>query len=450
MKLALHWQILIALALGIVLGLTLNRVWTPSVWQGLGVGDAAAFLADKSAEANAGAGLAARAVRWLIEANQFVADLFVRCLRFVAVPIVLFSLIAGTASLGNISTLGRIGIKTLAMFIFTTVVAIVIGLGLANFFGPGRQIDEATRAMLSAGQEAAAAGRIADVAKVQTMWQQFLEMMPRNPFEALAKGDMLQTIVFAMVVGAGLTMIPAEKARPVAALFDALTDVMIKVVGGIMRLAPLAVVCLITPVLARMGLDVLKALAGYCVMFTFGIALVLYVEYPILLRVLARQPVLAFYRGLAPAKLMALSTSSSNATLPVTIACCRSMGVSERVAAFVLPLGATINMNGTAMYLAVASLFIAQLYGIDLTLGQQASIVITATLAAIGTPGIPSASIVFLVVILEGLGVPPQGIAVILGVDAILDRVRTVANIAGDAVTAVIVAKSEGELGNAK
>ncbi len=446
MKLALHWQIILALVIGIALGLALNQWWTADTWQRFGVRDSAAFIAGKTVDANLGTGVAAGAVRWLIEANQFVADLFVRCLRFVAVPIVLFSLTAGTASLGSMSALGRIGVKTLALFLFTTVVAIVIGLGLANFVGPGRHIDEATRAMLAAGQEAAVAGRIADVAKVQTVWQQFLEMVPRNPFEALAKGDMLQTIVFAMVIGAGLTMIPESKAKPVAALFDALTDVMIKVVSGIMRLAPLAVVCLITPVIAKMGLDVLKALAGYCLMFTFGIALVLYVEYPILLRVLARQPVLAFYRGLAPGKLMALSTSSSSATLPVTIACCRGMGVSERVAAFVLPLGATINMNGTAMYLAVASLFIAQLYGIELTLAQQASIVITATLAAIGTPGIPSASIVFLVVILEGLGVPPQGIAVILGVDAILDRVRTVANIAGDAVTAVIVAKSEGEL----
>ncbi len=450
MRLALHWRILIALALGVLAGLAINQLWTGTTWLMLGVNAPSAWMSYASStdpRVNADAGVAAWVVRFLVEANQFIADLFVRCLRFVAVPIVLFSLIAGTASLGNLKSLGRIGAKTLGLFLVATVVAIVVGLVAADVAGPGRGISEETRATLMAGRQEAVAARVGDVAKLPSLSQTFLEMVPRNPFDALARGDMLQVIVFAVVVGAGLTVLPRERAGPVAAFFDTLAQVMITAVHAIMAVAPIAVFCLITPVIARLGPDVLAALAGYCLLFAACLSVVLFGLYPLMLVGLAGYSPRKFYRGMLAAKLTALSTSSSSATLPVTIDCCRNnLGVSERVCAFVLPLGATVNMNGTAMYQAVAALFVAQLYGIELTLAQQASIVLTATLAAVGTPGVPSASLVFLVVILEGLRIPAEGIAVILGVDALLDRLRTVVNIAGDAVTAVIVARSEGEL----
>jgi len=447
MRIALHWRIMIALALGLVVGLLLNRYWDRTAWEVIGVNSAPAWLAhEATVNANAEAGVVAYVVRFLIEANQFIADLFVRALRFVAVPIVLFSLVSGAAGLGSLKTLGRIGGRTILLFAGTTAFACVLGLLLANLFSPGSAIDQSTREVLMAGQTQAAAANIANAGKVMSAWQMMLEIVPRNPFDALARGDMLQVILFALVLGMGLTALPEERSKPVAAIFNTLNAVMIGAVHVIMKAAPVAVFCLITPVVAKLGLDVVEALAGYCLLFAGGLALLLFVEYPLLLRVLGQMGPARFFRGVSPAMLTAFSTSSSAATLPVTMDCVRNrLGVSERVTSFVCPLGATINMDGTAMYLAMASLFIAQMYGIELTLAQQSGILITAVLASIGSPGLPSASIVFLVVILEGLNVPPQGIAIILGVDALLDRLRTIVNVAGDSLVAVIVARGEGE-----
>lgn len=449
MRIPLHWRILIALALGVLAGLMINRFWTEQTWEMLGINAPAPWMARAVVDrpdVNNEAGWAAHAVRFAVEANQFIADLFVRLLRFVAVPIVLFSLIAGAAGLGNLRALGRIGGRTVAIFAGTTVFAVLLGLVLANLFRPGTGIDEATRQSLQAAQQAAAQTSIANAQRVQSLWQMLLEIVPRNPFDALARGDMLQVIFFALVVGMGLTALPAERAKPVIAFFDVLNDVLIKAVHVIMLVAPIAVFCLITPVVAKLGLDIVRTLAFYCGLFSAGLAILLFVEYPLLLKLLGGFSPGRFFRGMSPAMLTAFSTSSSAATLPVTMDCCQSrLGVSERVTSFVCPLGATINMDGTAMYLAMATLFIAQLYGVDLSLAQQSTVLLTAVLASIGSPGLPSASIVFLVVILEGLKIPPQGIAIILGVDALLDRLRTIVNVSGDAMTAVIVARGEGE-----
>lgn len=450
MRLAIHWWILIALALGVLTGLALNQFWTSSTWLMVGVsapGDWLAHAAPKDPRVNADAGVVAWLIRFVIEANQFIADLFIRCLRFVAVPIVLFSLISGAAGLGNFKTLGRIGGRTVALFLVTAVFAVVLGLVLANVFKPGASISAETRQLLMAGQEQAAQASIANAQKISGVWAMLLELVPRNPFDALARGDMLQTITFALVVGMGLTLLPRERAGPVVAMFETLNEVMIGVVHALMRVAPVAVFCLIVPVVARLGTDVLQALALYCVVFAGGLAVLLFIEYPLLVKLLGRYPLGRFFRGMTPAMLTAFSTSSSAATLPVTMDCVQErLGVSKRVTSFTCSVGATINMDGTALYLAMAAVFIAQLYGIELSFAQQSTIVLTAVLAAIGSPGLPSASIVFLVVILEDLNIPPAGIAVILGVDALLDRLRTVVNVAGDAVAAVVIGRAEGEI----
>jgi proton glutamate symport protein len=261
------------------------------------------------------------------------------------------------------------------------------------------------------------------------------------------QGSLLQVIVLSIAIGAGLTMIPPSKAAPVIAFFDALTDVIVRLVHLIMLMAPYAVFALVVPAIATMGLDVLKALGVYAAVLTCGLAIALFAEYPLFLWFLAGMSPRTFFRGMAPAMLTAFSSSSSNATLPITMECTRErLGVSERITSFVCPLGATINMAGTAMYQGVAAAFIAQMYGLHLSLGEQAMIVLTATLAAVGTPGIPGAGVVMLVVVLESVHIRPEGIAVILGVDRLLDMCRTVVNISGDSATAVIVARSEGEL----
>lgn len=455
-KLPLHWKIVIGLVLGILVGVVLDRVWTRETWAALGVGDPAAFMARKTGEmfaagkavqANTEAGVGAVAVRLLVNLNTLIGQLFFRALRFIAVPIVLCSLTVGVASLGDLKRLGRIGAKTLAIFVITTAISIVIGLTLANTIKPGTFIDEAARTQMMQQYQAAAAASIVRTGEVPTAWQQALDLIPANPFEALARAQMLQVIVLAVLLGAGLTMIPREKSETAVRFFDALTDAIVQLVNLVMRMAPVAVFALVSPAIVLIGLDVLRALLVYSLVVVGGLAIVLFVLYPLCLWMLAGVGYGRFFRGMAPAMLTAFSSSSSNATLPVTMECTQErLGVSERITSFVCPLGATINMAGTALYMGVAAVFIAQMYGMGLTLTQQATIVVMATLAAIGTPGIPGAGVVMLVVVLEQVHVPPEGIAVILGVDRLLDMCRTVINITGDSMTAVCVASSEGEL----
>lgn len=444
-RLPLHWKILIALALGIAAGLVLNLTWTDETWAGVGVGDKAEFLAHRPLDLNKHATLVGHLTRFAVDATEFVGRLFVQCLRFVAVPIVLFSLIAGTASLGDLRKLGRIGGLTLAFFFCTTIFATVLGLIIANFAAPGKGIDPAVRERLMASGASEAAGRIASVEKVPPLSQQLLDIVPRNPFEAMAQGNMLQVIVFAIVIGIGLTVLPRDRSGPAIAIFETLASVMTLAVDALMRLAPVACFCLICPMVTKLGIDILAALGYYSILVVAGLGFLLFVEYPFLLIVFGRFSPRRFFAGMGAAQLTALSTSSSNATLGVTMECCRKLGVSPQVTSFVCPLGATINMDGTAMYQAMAAMFIAQFWGIDLTFGQQTTILLTATLASVGAPGIPSSGMVLLVGVLASVGVPVQGIAVVLGIDAVLDRFRTVVNVTGDAMTAVIVARMQGE-----
>lgn len=428
MRLALHWKILIGLALGVVAGIALREWWPaapdPTLARvGLVVGGIA----------------------------NLCADLFIRGLRFIAVPIVLFTLTTAVAGLGDVRRLGRIGGKTLALFVGQTIVAAALGLFLARVFQPGLAVPEELRSRLATERAGEVAQRV-DQAAALSVWDQLRAIVPTNPFESLARGDMLQVVFLALVLGIGLAYLPAERAKPALAAFDALGDAILVLVRLLMHAAPAAVFVLIARVTYQLGYDLLLALLQYCVVVLGGIVLLLTVLYPVMLAMLQRGPrrigVMQFTRAFAPAQLLAFSSSSSAATLPVTMECVRDrLGVKEDIAGFVLPLGVTINMAGTALYQAVAALFIAQMYGIELDLGRQIALVLLATLIAIGTPGVPGASVALLAVVLQTIRVPTEGIAVIVAVDRVLDMARTVANVTGDAVTAAIVASGENAIG---
>jgi len=402
---------------------------------------------------NAQAGFTAFVPRFVANLNAFVGELFVRGLRFIAVPIVLFSLVVGASSLNDLKKLSRIGGKTIAIYIGTTALAITLGLTLANVVRPGSYVPPDVRDALASvgqaeGEQRLAAGR--EGAETST-WDVLLNIVPRNPFEALAEGTMLQVVFFALVVGVALTLIPREKATPIIAFCDGMTDVIIKLVHLVMMLAPFAVFALIVKVVAELGLDILSALIIYSATVIGGLGLMILVVYPAIMKAFTPMGYGRFFGGIAPAQLLAFSSASSSATLPVTMECAEErLGVSEEVSSFVLPLGATINMDGTALYQGVAAVFIAQLYGMGLDFAGQLTIVLTATLASIGTAGVPGVGMIMLVIVLQQLGFSPEimagGIAIIFGVDRLLDMCRTTCNVTGDAMVCTVVAASEREL----
>lgn len=455
-RMALHWKIMIGLVLGALVGVAIDRYWTAETWRGVGVNDAGAFMAKRAkevfasgtpSEANAGAGVVAHAVRVVSNVSAFVGQLFFQTLRFIAVPIVFCAVLVGVASLGDLRRLGRVGAKAFAYFVITGACAMAIGLVLANTVKPGHAVDAARRAEMTAAYQARVSESVAQTHNVPSGWQTAISIIPANPFEALTSAQMLQVIFFALALGVGLTMIDAERARPVVAIFEAFIDVILKIIGIVMIIAPFAVFALVAQAIVSLGLDVLGAIALYTAVVAFGLAIVLFAMYPLILRVFAGVGYRRYFKAMAPAMLTAFSSSSSSATLPVTISCVtRRLGASNRIAGFMCPIATTINMDGTAMYQGIAALFIAQMYSIDLSLTQQVSLVLTALLASLGTPGIPGAGIVMLVIILESVKIPAEGIAVILGVDRILDMMRTVVNVAGDSSAVAVVARSEGEL----
>ncbi len=457
-KLALHWRILIGLVAGVVVGLAVNQLWSANTWASMGVNDAGSFvstsLASRAASetegaVNADATYFAHAARFVRNANMFVGDLFMSGLRFIAVPIVLFSLAAGVASLNDSAKIGRIGGKTIALYLTTTAVAISLGLLLANVIGPGDGFPQELREQLASAEAGNAQSKLAsaDAARERSTWAILLDLMPTNPFAAMAQGNTLQVVVVGLLVGIALTLIPSSQSKPLVALFEGMTEVVIKIVEIVLILAPFAVFALIAEVVADLGIEVLGSLSKYCATVIGGLAIMMFAVYPAVLRVLTPVRYGRFFRAISPAQLLALSSSSSGATMPVTMDCVeRRLGVSEDVTSFVIPVGATINMDGTALYQGVAAAFIAQMYGMDLSLGQQLTIVLTATLASIGTAAVPGVGIVMLVIVLDAVGIPLDGIAVILGVDRILDMCRTSCNVTGDCMVAAVIASSENEL----
>jgi proton glutamate symport protein len=488
-KLALHWKILIGLVAGIVVGLGINLFWTGATWASMGVDEVRPFLDGRSRavvlpegvasvqaidpentnlagrtvytitsdqveryaletrRVNPDANAIALAARFVRNANGFVGDLFMRGLRFIAVPIVLFSLIVGVSSLKDMSKLGRIGGRTIGIYLVTTALAISVGLLLANIVGPGRGFPDELRTSLEASGAGEASIRIAGAESRPSVWDTMLDIVPANPFTALADTSMLQVVFAAVVVGVGLTFLPRDKAEPVIKVCDAMTDVVIMIVHGVLAIAPYAVFALIVKVLADLGFDVLLNLIKYVLTTVAGLAIMVFGVYPLILRVFTPVRYGRFFRAISPAQLLAFSSSSSGATLPVTMECCEErLGVSEEVTSFVVPIGATINMDGTALYQGVAAIFIAQMYQLDLTIFQQLQIVLTATLASIGTAAVPGVGIVMLVIVLQSVGIPLQGIAVILGVDRILDMCRTTCNITGDCMVCAVVAAGENAI----
>jgi len=452
------WGILAALLLAAVVGLGLNAWWGAAAWEAIGVTDSGAFLSgqnpsgqEKTVTDSAGTlrpvnepGLLAYSAKLVIDAAWFVGQLFVRALRVAAVPIVLFSIILGVASLGDPRKLGRLGVRTLGLFLVTSIAAVTLGLSIANLFKPGLLVSTEARDRLLVGGAKGFEGALAAAGESRSIWQHLLAMVPTNPFDALARGDMLQVIIVAVMTGGILAGMPAARTKPLLDACDVLNDVIGKVIALVMKLAPVAVFCLVCPVVAALGADVLHALGAYCLCVVGGLASLMLVIYAPIVALLARRSPAAFFKGLSPAMLVGFSSSSSNATLPVTLRCLiERLGVSPKVANFVCPVGATLNMDGTALYQGVAVVFIAQVMGVDLSLAQQLSIVMLATLAAIGSPGIPGGSLVFLIMVLQSVGVPATGIALILGVDRLLDMCRTVANITGDAVVAAAVDRME-------
>jgi Na+/H+-dicarboxylate symporter len=380
-----------------------------------------------------------------------LGDLFIRLIRMIVVPLVFSSLLVGTASLGNIKKLGRIGAKTIAYYLCTTAIAITIGLVIANTVRPGAGLDETTkdRLLSSYGTEAAEKIEMArqKPSVLETLTGTITRIVPENPVESLAEANMLHIIFFALLFGVSITLVPNARGKVVVDFFDGVSEAMVRMVHIVMKFAPIGVLALIADVVGRFGAEILLSLLKYSLVVVIGLALHMTVIYSAAVRIFSRIGLRQFFKGIRPAQLIAFSTSSSNATLPVTIECAEeNLGVSEEVSSFVLPLGATINMDGTALYQGVAAVFIAQVYGLSLSLGDQLTIVLMATLASIGAAGVPGIGIITLTMVLQTIGLPLEGIALVLGVDRILDMCRTTVNITGDASAAVVVAATEGEI----
>ena len=374
---------------------------------------------------------------------------FLNLITMIVIPLVVASLMVGTASLGDLKKLGRIGGKTLLYYMSTTAVAVTIGLVLANVIQPGGSVSEETRDQLAATYGGDAAARM-DLANSAPGWvETLLSIIPRNPVQAAANMELLPLIFFTICFGAALTVIDKDRREAVLGFFHGVNDASMVLINWIMELAPYAVFVLIGSVVANFGFDLLRGLLVYTLVVVLGLAMHLMITYGLILRIFAGLNPLPFFKRVAAVPLLAFSTSSSNATLPLTIETAEEkVGVSNEVASFVLPLGATINMDGTALYQAVAALFIAQIYGIDLGLGMQMTIVLTATLASVGAAGVPSAGIITLIIVLNAVGLGEHvqaGIALILGVDRILDMLRTSVNVCGDLTCSAVIARSEGE-----
>lgn len=463
-KMALHWKIIIGLVLGIIWAL-LSSLF----------------------------GLSEFTIKWI---DPF-GTIFINLLKLIAVPLVLVSIISGVANIGDPSSLGRMGGKTLLLFLITTISAITLSLILVNLISPGKLIDEQSRIDNRISYElwVASEGRqikddrnllqdptfferaqeitqlseeeLTDAAITEKMQsvedvkdasplQPLVDIVPENFFFSLTdNGLMLQIIFFGIFFGVCLLLIPNEKSKPVTDFMESLTEVFLKMVDVVMQAAPFFVFALLAGVVSKMAGDdigkvyeIFKGLSWYSLTVFLGLMGMLFIVYPLLLKLFVKEiPYKGFFKGMAPAQTLAFSTSSSAATLPVTMECVEeNLGVDKKITSFVLPIGATVNMDGTSLYQAVAVVFLAQMHMIDLTLGQQLTIVATATLASIGSAAVPSAGLVMLIIVLESVGLNPAWVAIVFPVDRILDMFRTVINITGDSTVSTIIAKGEGML----
>ena len=393
MKLKMHNQILIAIVAGAAVGLLL--------------GDKAGHI-------------------------RIVGDMFIRLLKMIIIPLILASMVAGIISIGNVRRLGRIGLRTFLYYAATTILAVLVGLVLVNLIRPGAGVSIKQQVDSTGGETPSVVAIVEDI-------------VPENLFAAMAQDKVLSIIFFSLLLGVAISSV-GEKGRGLAAIFESFNAVMMKITGWIMRLAPFGVFALMAHTVGTLGLGVMRPLAVYMFTVIIGLGFHAIVTLPVLLFVFGRYSPVRFIKDVFSAVATAFSTASSAATLPITMECVEeNAGVSNKVASFVLPLGATVNMDGTALYEAVAAMFIAQAYGISLTLGQQLIIMLTATLASIGAAAIPSAGLVTMVIVLKAVNLPLEGIGMILAVDRLLDMLRTAVNVWGDACGTVVVARLEGE-----
>ncbi|MFL2604242.1 MAG: dicarboxylate/amino acid:cation symporter [Flavobacteriaceae bacterium] len=417
-KLALHWKILIGMALGVLFGLILSFVDN---------GD-----------------------RFISDYIKPFGTIFINLLKLIAVPLILASLIKGISDLKDISKLSKMGGRTIITYLITTLTAVIIGLVLVNVIEPGKSISVETRNELveaysndtKAKQEAAAKQRESGPLKA------LVDMVPSNIFLAASNNrNMLQVIFFALFFGIGMILLPGKEVKAVKEFFDSFNVIILKLIDLIMLSAPYGVFALLSALVVEApSIELFKALALYAITLLLGLSIMIFI-YTIVVQLFTKKKISFFMKGMAPAQLLAFSTSSSAATLPVTMECVKDkLGVDKEVASFVLPIGATINMDGTSVYQGVAAVFIAQAFGLDLSLTAQLGIVFTATLASIGTAAVPSAGIVMLVIVLAQAGIPEAGLALIFAIDRPLDMCRTIVNVTGDAAVSMIVGKSIGKL----
>lgn len=387
-------------------------------------------------------GLGDTIIAWLSP----IGDLFMRLIKFVIVPLVFSSLLVGVASLGDVRKLGRMGGKTLGLYLCTTAVAVTIGLLCAHIIQPGDFIGAADRAALVAQFAGDAGSKAEAAAEAPSTIENLLAIIPDNPMESLSSGNMLQIIFFAVFLGVALTMLGEGEGKPVVRFFDRIQQAMIVIIHIVMAIAPFGVAALVAEVVGTSGFSVLGALMVYGAAVLAGLAIHGGLVYGGLVKVIAKVPWLTFMRAIRPAQLIAFSTSSSSAALPVSMECAEeNLGVSNSVSSFVLPLGSTVNMDGTALYQGVAAIFIAQVFQMDLTIADQLSIVLAATLASVGAAGVPGAGMVTLAMVLTASGIPQVGLALILGMDRLLDMFRTAVNVTGDLAVTSVMAVSEGE-----
>ncbi|CAI8200386.1 MAG: Proton/glutamate-aspartate symporter [SAR116 cluster bacterium] len=417
-KLELHWKILIGMFLGVVFALVMSQIsWGSD------------FISD-----------------WI----KPFGTIFINALKLIAVPLILASLIKGISDLKDISKLSKMGGRTIGIYILTTVIAVTIGLAIVNLIKPGASISEETRLELVENYSGDANEKIMAAAKQQESGplQALVDLVPSNIFAAASdNGNMLQVIFFAIFFGIGLILIPEKQSKPVKDFFDGFNEVILKLIDLIMLAAPYGVFALLAALVVEApSVDLFKALAWYAFCIILGLSLMI-LFYILVVYIFTKKTPSFFMKGISPAQLLAFSTSSSAATLPVTMERVEEhLGVEEEVTSFVLPIGATVNMDGSSLYQAVAAVFIAQAFGMNLDLYTQLGIIVTATLASIGSAAVPGAGMVMLVIVLAQAGIPEAGLALIFAVDRPLDMCRTVVNVTGDATVSMLVAKSVGKL----
>ena len=406
-KIGLSTQIFIALLIGALFGVVIHY-WIPS-----------SYIKDTV----------------IVEGVLYVVGQgFIRLMQMLVVPLVFCSLICGSMAIGDTKTLGKVGVKTIGFYLVTTALAVCVALGSALLINPGRGLD----------MDAVQKGTVSSTTEATSLVDTLLNIIPKNPVQSMANGDMLPIIVFALFVGIMLAKL-GTRGSVVANFFSQFNDVMMEMTMAIMKIAPIGVFCLIARTFATVGFSAFAPMLKYMGNVTLALAIQCLVVYQILLFVFTRLNPFKFIKKFLPVMGFAFSTATSNATIPMSIdTLSKKMGVSKQISSFTIPLGATINMDGTSIMQGVAVVFIAQAYGIPLTMGNLATVVVTATLASIGTAGVPSAGLVTLAMVLNSVGLPTEGIALIMGIDRILDMLRTAVNITGDAVCTTIIARQQG------